>query len=40
MYILEEELINDPHYGDIHWNFVKESIKDIDTTLGKKSVLF
>ena len=40
VYILEEELINDPHYSDIHWNFVKESIKDIDTTLGKKSVLF
>ena len=40
MYILEEELINDPHYSDIHWNFVKESIKDIDTTLGKRSVLF
>ena len=40
VYFLEEELIKDPHYSDIHWNFVKESIKDIDISLGKKSVLF
>ena len=40
VYFLEEELIKDPHYSDIHWNFIKESIKDIDISLGKKSVLF
>ena len=40
VYFLEDKLINDPHYSSFHWNFVKQSIEDINVCLGKKSILF
>ena len=39
-FILEDKLISDPHYSNFHWNFVKQSIEDINLSLGKKSILF
>ena len=40
VYFLEENLINDPHYSNFHWDFIKQSIEDINISLGKKSILF
>ena len=40
IYFLEDKLISDPHYSNFHWNFVKQSIEDINLSLGKKSILF
>ena len=33
LYIFENFLINDSHYSERHWSFVKESIVDINKTL-------
>ena len=40
IYFLEDKLISDPHYSNFHWNFVKQSIEDINLSIGKKSILF
>lgn len=33
LYIFEELLINDPHYSERHWNFIKQSLADLNTEL-------
>lgn len=33
LYVFEHILINDVHYSERHWNFIKESIKDLNDTL-------
>ncbi|PWH82754.1 deoxyribodipyrimidine photolyase [Algibacter marinivivus] len=33
LYCFEPLLINDPHYSKRHWNFIKESILDLNKTL-------
>ncbi len=33
LYVFENQLINDPHYDERHWNFIKESIVDINLEL-------
>ncbi|WP_299056527.1 cryptochrome/deoxyribodipyrimidine photo-lyase family protein [uncultured Polaribacter sp.] len=33
MYVFEPSLISDPHYDDRHWNFIKESIEDLNKDL-------
>lgn len=35
LYCIEPILLNDPHYSERHWNFIKQSINDINTTLAK-----
>ena len=40
IYVIEDSLLNDKHYSDIHWDFIKQSIDDINKSLGKKSILF
>ena len=29
LYVFEELLMNDPHYSQRHWNFIKESLSDL-----------
>lgn len=36
LYILETELIQDPHYDSRHWQFILQSIHDLNTQLGNK----
>ena len=38
--VIEDSLLNDKHYSDIHWDFIKQSVDDINKYLGKKSILF
>ena len=33
LYVFENSLIDDPHYSERHWNFIKQSIKDINDDL-------
>ncbi|MCH4553527.1 cryptochrome/deoxyribodipyrimidine photo-lyase family protein [Aestuariibaculum lutulentum] len=33
LYIFEDFLLQDQHYTERHWNFVKESLKDLNNTL-------
>lgn len=33
VYIFEQSLKEDPHYSERHWNFIKESIQDINAQL-------
>ncbi len=33
LYSFEPLLMNDPHYSERHWNFIKESIVDLNTAL-------
>ena len=40
LYVLEKTLINDKHYSELHWNFIKQSLEDINQYLGKKFILF
>lgn len=35
LYVFEPILLNDPHYSERHWNFIKESIYDINKELEK-----
>ena len=35
MYVFENSLINDPHYDQRHWNFIKQSIEDLNDELIK-----
>jgi len=35
-YAFEKILINDPHYNIRHWNFIKESLVDINKELKKQ----
>lgn len=35
IYVFEKSLINDPHYDDRHWNFIKQSIVDINNQLSQ-----
>jgi deoxyribodipyrimidine photo-lyase len=35
LYAFENTLINDPHYNDRHWNFIKQSLEDINEDLKK-----
>lgn len=35
LYVFEKSLINDPHYHQRHWNFIKQSITDINNDLNK-----
>ncbi len=33
LYVFEKSLENDPHYSERHWNFIKQSISDINKQL-------
>ncbi|MBT8258801.1 MAG: deoxyribodipyrimidine photo-lyase [Bacteroidia bacterium] len=33
LYVFEPLLINDPHYSERHWNFIKESLRDMNQRL-------
>ncbi|QHI35713.1 Cryptochrome-like protein cry2 [Kordia antarctica] len=33
LYVFEDILLNDPHYSERHWNFIKESLVDMNTKL-------
>lgn len=33
LYVFENLLMNDPHYSERHWNFIKESINDLNEKL-------
>ncbi|WP_186525867.1 cryptochrome/deoxyribodipyrimidine photo-lyase family protein [Seonamhaeicola sediminis] len=33
LYCFEPMLLNDPHYSERHWNFIKESIRDMNKAL-------
>ncbi|AUC14972.1 deoxyribodipyrimidine photolyase [Tenacibaculum sp. SZ-18] len=35
LYVFENLLLNDPHYSDRHWNFIKQSLSDINKTLSE-----
>ncbi|TYA78407.1 cryptochrome/deoxyribodipyrimidine photo-lyase family protein [Seonamhaeicola marinus] len=35
LYCFEPMLLNDVHYSERHWNFIKESIRDLNTELSK-----
>lgn len=35
LYAFEHQLMNDPHYSERHWNFIKESLADINSDLSK-----
>lgn len=35
LYAFEPKLLNDPHYNERHWNFIKESLCDINLELKK-----
>ncbi|MFZ6666063.1 FAD-binding domain-containing protein [Peijinzhouia sedimentorum] len=36
IYILEDSLVQDPHYSDRHWHFVADSLLEMDNTLKSK----
>lgn len=41
LYVFEDILLKDPHYSERHWNFIKQSIKDINEDLKEfKSKVF
>ena len=33
LYVFENTLINDPHYDERHWNFIRQSIEDLNKQL-------
>lgn len=33
LYVFEDTLLNDPHYSERHWNFIKESLVDLNNSL-------
>ena len=33
LYLIEPSLVGDDHYSERHWNFVKESLKDMNERL-------
>ncbi len=35
LYVFEDIVLNDPHYSERHWNFIKQSIIDINDDLKK-----
>lgn len=35
LYVFEKSLIDDPHYDERHWNFIKQSLVDINSDLHK-----
>ena len=35
LYVFENSLMDDPHYDERHWNFIKQSIVDLNTDLKK-----
>jgi deoxyribodipyrimidine photo-lyase len=35
LYVFESLLINDPHYSDRHWDFIKQSLTDLNNDLKK-----
>ena len=35
LYVFEDILLNDPHYSERHWNFIKESLVDLNNSLEK-----
>ncbi|WP_010179078.1 cryptochrome/deoxyribodipyrimidine photo-lyase family protein [Aquimarina agarilytica] len=35
LYTFEPSLLNDPHYSERHWNFIKESISDMNSELNE-----
>ena len=35
LYVFENTLMNDAHYNDRHWNFIKQSLEDINEDLQK-----
>ena len=35
LYVLENSLVDDPHYDERHWNFIKQSITDLNEDLAK-----
>jgi len=35
LYVFEKSLIEDPHYDQRHWGFIKESLKDMNEDLKK-----
>lgn len=39
LYIHEPAVMADPHYGPRHWQFVRESLNDMDTQLGEPRIL-
>ena len=35
LYVFEKSLLSDAHYSERHWNFIKQSIKDLNEDLLK-----
>ena len=35
LYVFENLLLNDPHYSERHWNFIKQYLSDINNDLSK-----
>ncbi len=35
LYVFENLLLNDPHYSERHWNFIKQSLQDLNEQLQK-----
>jgi len=35
LYVFENSLIEDPHYDTLHWNFIKESLVNLNADLKK-----
>ena len=35
LYVFENSLLEDPHYDKRHWDFIKQSIADLNTDLKK-----
>ncbi len=33
LYVFEQSLLHDPHYSERHWNFVKQSLQDLNNQL-------
>src|SRR5690606_3873707 len=33
LYVFEPMLLNDPHYSERHWNFIKQSLEDMNERL-------
>ena len=33
LYVFEKSLIDDPHYDERHWNFIKQSLVDLNQKL-------
>mgnify|MGYP001576407600 CR=1 FL=1 len=33
LYVFENSLLNDPHYDERHWNFIRQSLEDLNNEL-------